>query len=131
MSELHIEKDLLKNKQYKDASGFENRMALLEFANPKFNLWEWTAQQYDFSTAREILEVGCGTGMFWNYGVDKLNANHHLTLTDFSQGMLDVTKKNLANIVLPCKVDFTIGDVEDLNYRNASFDCVLADEIHQ
>lgn len=113
-------------KHYESSTGYRKRVALLDFAVTPFNMWQWAAEQYSFANARNILEVGCGTGDFWRYGCKQLSNQHHLTLTDISPGMLQATQEALLELTLPCPVDLQIADVEQLNFAEKSFDCVLA-----
>lgn len=122
---MRLEKTLLKDKQYKNAQGYRSRLALLEFAVKKFNLWQWTAEHYDFSSVKTVLEVGCGTGDFWNYVSPKYSFEK-IYLTDFSEGMLNTARETLAHSSFLPKIHFETADVENLQYANQSFDVVLA-----
>lgn len=123
---MQISKQLLKEVQYKDSHGYDDRMAPVKFATEPFDHWQWQADHYDFSSVRDILEVGCGPGVFWQYVKSKLSSNQHLTLTDFSQDMLEIAKQKISTLDLPCDVEFDIADVENLSYSNNKFDLVIA-----
>lgn len=123
---MRLEKTLLKEQQYKNAQGYRSRLALLEFAVKKFNLWQWTAQHYDFSHAKTVLEVGCGTGDFWNFVPAEQSGLEKIYLTDFSEGMLNTSRETLAHSPFLPKIHFEIADVENLVYPDQSFDVVLA-----
>jgi len=121
------EKDYLRNQQYKDSQSYEHRMSLLEFSEPKLDHWQWLAQWHDFSKVKSILEVGCGPAIFWRYvNKSQLNAQQQLVLTDFSAGMLETARKNMAALHLPCEIKFAEANAEALNYPTAGFDAVLA-----
>lgn len=123
---MRLEKKLLQEKQYKDAQGYRNRLALFEFAVKKFNLWQWTAEHYDFSNVKKILEVGSGTGDFWKHVYSENTVFESIYVTDFSVGMLDTARETLRGSSLLDKMRFEIADVEDLAYPANSFDAVLA-----
>src|SRR5438876_483067 len=110
---MKLEKGLLKDQQYKDAKGYRSRLALLEYATKKFNLWQWTADHYDFSQTKKVLEVGCGTGDFWNYVPTKEIALEEIHITDFSEGMLNTARETLAHSPLLSKIHFELADVEN------------------
>lgn len=123
---IQTDKEFLKDKQYKDAKNYGGRTGLWNYSEPKFNIWEWTAKHYDFSTAKNVLEVGCGTGVFWQSVASRLSDQHHIVLTDFAEVMLAGTRENLKDVKFPCPVDFKIADVENLPFADKSFDAILA-----
>jgi ubiquinone/menaquinone biosynthesis C-methylase UbiE len=122
---MELDKKLLKEVQYSNPQGYRNRLALLEFATEKFDLWQWTASHYNFSSVKDILEVGCGTGDFWRY-VNTENPFENIQLTDFAPGMLKTAQETLSNSPLFPKMHFNIADAENLHYANKTFDAVLA-----
>lgn len=126
MTQTQFDKKYLQQEQYKDAEAYEKRIALLQYGDQKLGIWEWQAQYYDFHGAKNILEVGCGPGSFWEYGAKKLTSQQHLLLTDLSPGMLDVARKNVTKFNLPADVEFQQADVENLNFPGHSFDVVLS-----
>lgn len=123
---MKSDKDFLRTHQYNNPEGFLSRMNILNFGDNRENFWEWVAKHYDISKAEKILEVGCGTGDFWQFMKSKLHAKQQLTLTDFSDGMLQVAEEHVKKFNLPCKVNFQIADVEDLPFPDQSFNVVLA-----
>lgn len=122
---MEINKEFLKAQQYKTPDNYETRLSLLTHGM-KINFWEWLAKHYEFSSAKNILEVGCGPGHFWEYITSKLNKNQHVTLTDISPGMIAAAEQRLKEIQISCQLDFAVADVEDLKFSNNSFDMVLA-----
>ncbi|HEV2614582.1 MAG TPA: class I SAM-dependent methyltransferase [Gammaproteobacteria bacterium] len=121
-----LDKTLLRDEQYKDAKGYRSRLALLDYAVEKYNLWEWTAGHYDFSQVKTVLEVGCGTGDFWNSLQANPQAFDEILLTDFSEGMLNTARETLAHSPFHEKIKFEVADVEALSYPDKKFDVVLA-----
>lgn len=71
---MKLDKKVL-NQEYANPTNYENRISLLNHANPPFDLWEWTASHYDLASAPNILEVGCGNGAFWKQAAKTLTPN--------------------------------------------------------
>jgi hypothetical protein len=74
------------------------------------------------STARTILEVGGGTGTFWQQKPVPVSGAT-VVLSDISPAMLSA----LANIDIPgCRLEVCAADILALPFRNESFDAILA-----
>ena len=82
-----ISKEYLKEKQYKSTQYLEARIKIHQFTKNKIGFHEWIFDQYDLSSfnGREIkvLDVGCGTGVFWKKNTEKFNKNLILFLQIF------------------------------------------------
>lgn len=118
-----FDKENLIHNQYKSPVNLNARIDIHErFSTNKSNFFTWLFSQYSFDEASDILEVGCGTGSFWLENFSKLPRECKLTLTDFSEGMLNSARERLAER----PIQFSIADVENLPFENSSFDCVLA-----
>ena len=78
-----------------------------------------TAAELPFGDA---LEVGAGTGFFL-LNLAQSGVASRLSLTDISQGMVDVAVRNAAELGLD--VDGRVADAEQLPYDDASFDLVV------
>ncbi|MBI5832196.1 MAG: class I SAM-dependent methyltransferase [Armatimonadetes bacterium] len=115
----------LRDHQYKDSSNLQARIDLhgRYSTNPQ-PFWTWAFDFLDVPAEAQILEVGCGTGMFWQVNADRLPPGWRVTLTDLSTGMLGSARANLANV--PQVVECQVADVQLLPYPDASFDAVLA-----
>ena len=118
-----INKEYLKNYQYRDAGNLAARRDLFRYGTNPESLWHWVARQYVIHPGSKILEVGCGSGEFWREAVKVFPNNCDIILTDLSQGMLEGIKKTV-NYIPNCK--FEIADVEKLLYKDKSFNVVLA-----
>ena len=87
---LDVDKKYLKEQQYKSSGNLEARIAIHERfrTNPEsFHKWIWDNMK--INQPIKVLEVGCGTGQFWTENYSALPENSHLTLTDFSDGMIE------------------------------------------
>lgn len=118
-----INKYYLKHHQYKNANNLADRRKLFQYGTNSEPLWYWVAKQYVMAPGAKILEVGCGSGEFWQEAIKVIPKNCTITLTDFSAGMLESAKKNLEYIP---NCTFEVADVENLLYKSETFDVVFA-----
>lgn len=120
---MPVSKEYLKTNQYRTADNLLARRELFDFGTNPEPLWAWVAKQYTIQPESRILEVGCGSGDFWQEAAKIFPKNCILTLTDLSPGMLKNAEKTF-NSTLDC--EFEVADVENLSYGNHCFDVVLA-----
>ncbi len=69
----------------------------------------------------KILDIGCGTG---NYSIKLAKKGCEVIAIDVSPKMLGIAIKKAKNQGL--NIDFRIGQVEDLNFKDDSFDAVVS-----
>ena len=105
--------------------------------------WDWRGESYDKSPGHyyrteeakrawinllretldgenlRILDVGTGTGFL---AILLAELGHKVTGIDMAEGMLKVAKKKAKNL----KIDFMIGDAENLMFEDNEFDCVVS-----
>lgn len=111
-------------KQYKTSQRLDIRIAIhKKYSTNQQPFGEWIHEKYEISPGFHILELGCGTGDMWKGNLNTLPDNTQLILSDFSEGMLDAAKKNLANHPT---VRYQKMDIQSIPYADASFDMVIA-----
>ena len=111
-------------RQYQTAKNLNTRMSIHEkYSTNRQPFGDWLVSHYQFQPGCRILELGCGTGDLWKGKLDLLEGGCHLTLTDFSAGMLESARKNLPGSDL---VDFQVVDIQDIPYEEDTFDVVIA-----
>ena len=100
MSE-EINKEYLKKKQYNTTKYLEARIKIHQFTKNKIGFHEWIFNQYDLSELEKnnneikILDIGCGTGVFWKKNKDNFNKyNLDITFTDATSAMVEKEKTN-------------------------------------
>ncbi len=109
--------------QYRTQAHLRTRMSIHEkYSTNQEPFADWIAAHYQFPPGARILELGCGTGQMWQTHFPLLSGCH-LTLTDFSAGMLESARKNLSGWE---NLDFQIVDIQNIPYPAASFDAVIA-----
>lgn len=111
-------------KQYKTSDNLSTRISIHEkYSTNKQPFGEWIISHYEIGSHFRILELGCGTGEMWKRNLDLLRSDAHLTLSDFSSGMLDTAKKNLPDHP---QVNYQLVDIQAIPYPDAAFDMVIA-----
>lgn len=119
----------LKEQQYANADKFKARIHLHAAFSTNPYPWPcWVLDQIEpAAQSPQILELGCGNGLLWMVNADRIPAEWHLTLSDFSQGMLDSARHNLQNINKP--IQFEVIDAGHIDYPSHSFDIIIANHM--
>lgn len=126
---LGIDADYLRDKQYKDATNLNARIALhARFAQADDPWYPWLAGRVDWPEDGEVLEAGCGPGLLWS-SIAPLLPRLRLTLTDLSQGMLDEAHRVVEPIDSLDLVATQACDAQDLPFPDSSFDVVVANHM--
>ncbi|MDA9664705.1 class I SAM-dependent methyltransferase [Candidatus Pelagibacter sp.] len=123
-----INKDYLKEKQYKTTQYLEARIKIHSFTENKQSFHQWLYDQYDFSNFKDkkikVLDVACGTGVFWKQNFDKFkDFDIDLTMTDFADSMLEKSQVSLKDYKFQIK--YEIADIEKLEKYKNQFDIVF------
>tara|TARA_Y100000590_G_scaffold443449_1_gene572921 strand:+ start:2964 stop:3788 length:825 start_codon:yes stop_codon:yes gene_type:complete len=128
-----ITKSYLQKKQYSTTKYLEARIKIHQFTKNKYSFHEWILNNFDMSVFSKdrtikVLDVGCGTGVFWKKNVQKLNQfKLDVVFTDFTQAMVDKEKENTKDIE-GSKV-YEIADVENLEKYYGKFDIVMCHNV--
>jgi len=120
---LDLDKDYLKNQQYKSTNYLDSRIAIHKFNINKQSFFEWSWDQMSINADLKILEVGCGPGTFWLDNKKKLSNSSSVLMTDFSEAMINKARNNLTN---DSRFTYEIADIDNLKYNNEEFDLVMA-----
>ena len=111
-------------EQYKTSDNLRTRISIHEkYSINKQPFGDWILSNYRFEPRFRILELGCGTADMWRGRLDVLPKGSQLLLSDFSQGMLESARRNLAADERLC---YRVIDIQDIPYADESFDAVIA-----
>jgi ubiquinone/menaquinone biosynthesis C-methylase UbiE len=111
-------------EQYKTTDNLDIRRNLHSY-NTNETDWDiWCMDQMRLPYNARILELGCGTGEFWSKNASNLKKDWDITLSDFSTGMIEDTRKRLEG--LNCNFTYKEINAEDIPYEDESFDVVIA-----
>ena len=116
----------LRTSQYVDDTRLRKRIAIHEKFSTSSQKWcQWLFDQMAFPRSPRILELGCGTGLFWQENRHRLPFGTELTLTDISEGMLQSAHQSLEGVPFESRV----ADAQSLPFPDASFDLVIANHM--
>lgn len=111
-------------KQYGDTSKLDIRIALHQrYSTNQQPFGDWIMEHYHIQPGMRVLELGCGTGNMWRDAARWLPQDAALTLTDFSEGMVEAATNNVP--ALP-NISFRQVDIQQIPYEDDSFDLVIA-----
>lgn len=115
----------LREDQYKNASNLNARIRLhAEFSTNPYGWFRWVFDQFEGLAKARLLELGCGPGDLWLENMDRIPDGWDVLLSDFSSGMLDQARENLADKRHSFKLE-TI-DAQSIPYQSDRFDIVIA-----
>lgn len=117
--------EYLLNVQYRDASNLRARQELhARFSTNSKDINQWILEQLDLPADARILELGCGPGRMWGSILERIPDRWDITLTDFSPGMVENARRNLASANRP--FDFRVMDAQEIEFEDNTFDGVIA-----
>ena len=116
------------NLQYNSDKNLNARQALHKgFSTNKYGWENWVFDQYMFKPNDKVIEFGCGNGTTWANNRNKIPKDIKVILTDLSEGMLRATKDNLLG--LEQIIDYSSMDIQNIEYKDNSFDCAIANHM--
>ena len=119
--------DYLLNQQYKNGANLNARVNLhARFSTNPYGWFHWVFDHYHLFTGCQVLELGCGTGETWQANLARIPSGCDIILSDFSAGMLDQARQNLAG---SCPFAFKVIDAQSIPYADARFDIVIANHM--
>jgi ubiquinone/menaquinone biosynthesis C-methylase UbiE len=116
----------LRDHQYRNAVNLNARIQIhARFSTNPYNWYQWVLDHFDLPPQARLLELGCGQGNLWLYNRGRYPAGWQVTLSDFSPGMLDDARTNLAG----GHFAFEVINAEDIPLDDASLDAVIANHM--
>ena len=114
-------------EQYKNASNLNDRIQLhVRFSTNRYDFHKWVFDQLKLGPESRVLELGCGPGSLWRPNLDRIPPGWQITLSDFSPGMLEQARANLAGAR---PFGFQQADAQALPFADASFDAAIANHM--
>lgn len=117
--------------QYQDASNLHTRIRLHDsFSTNPYNWHLWLFDQLELPEKPcRILELGCGDGTLWQKNGGRTPDGWSITLSDFSEGMLQDAREHLERAALSDRFTFIQADVRSIPFPDGCFDAVLANHM--
>jgi ubiquinone/menaquinone biosynthesis C-methylase UbiE len=110
--------------QYSTIDNISTRISFHKnFSRSHTDLNDWLWQNYSFVKCSKILDIGCGTGTFWNSKDCSVDLLSNVTFADKSASMLLETLKNTKNLI--CDKSYIIEDICSLSFRDNTFDFII------
>jgi len=120
----------LRDVQYRDSSRLAARARLhVKYSTAPVAWFPWLATQVPWPPRARVLEVGCGAGWMWLEAAARLPGDLDLTLTDISEGMVTEAVGRVGAIGRYPRTLGRVADVQDLPFRDAAFDVVVANYV--
>lgn len=111
--------------QYATSANLDARIALHErFSTARENFHDWLFEHLALPPNARVLEIGCGSGAFWERVRPKIPLTWKIVLADFSFGMIETARARFESPVSGLQ-----GDAQAIPFVDASFDGVLANHM--
>ncbi|HEU0169186.1 MAG TPA: methyltransferase domain-containing protein [Chloroflexota bacterium] len=130
MAQRAQEPNYLLTQQYRTDANLSARASLHQRFSTNQEPGGWFAWLFERLLAgipadADVLEIGAGPGWLWQGNAVRIPAGWRLTLTDFSPGMVDAAR---ANVALP-GVRFEVVDAQHIPFGDGAFDAVVANHM--
>lgn len=110
--------------QYASSANLNTRISIHDkYSTNKMGFSNWIFSNYKIKKGFRVLELGCGTGNMWIGKTTEIENCSQLILSDFSEGMIETSKKNLAEYE---KIEYKVIDIQDIPFDDNTFDIVIA-----
>ena len=119
---------MINESQYSSPQKYEARIYLSKkFKTSSTSKYEWIFDHFPKKENMNILELGCGTGLFWLANRKNIRKSWSILLTDYSSGMLETARDSLSR--LNCNFQYEQLNAEDIQYDDKTFDLILANNM--
>ena len=111
-------------QRYATATNLQTRISIHDkYSTNKMGFGNWIFSNYKIDPGMRVLELGCGTGDMWKNKEDLIRLCSRLTLSDFSKAMIAAAKSNIGEHE---NVEYKAIDIQEISYKNETFDVVIA-----
>ena len=125
-----VDQRYLRGEQYRESGNLRARMGLHErFSVNKQGWHRWVFGRIALPPGGRLLELGCGPGELWRANAERIPGDWHLTLTDYSAGMVREASDGLAHLLPGAAIVAANVDAQALPFADGSFDAVVANHM--
>jgi SAM-dependent methyltransferase len=125
-----VDRRYLREEQYRDSGNLRARMGLHGRFSTNPQGWQaWVFDRIALPEGGRLLELGCGPGDLWRANAERLPGDWHLTLTDYSIGMVREARDGLARVRPDLAIVAANVDAQALPFGDGSFDAVVANHM--
>jgi len=111
-------------QQYAMANNLNTRISIHDkYSTNKMGFGNWIVSNYRIDKGASVLELGCGTGDMWKNRESLICSCSKIILSDFSEGMVATTKDNIGSYD---NIEYKVLDIQEIPYKDATFDIVIA-----
>jgi ubiquinone/menaquinone biosynthesis C-methylase UbiE len=119
---------MLGKDQYATSRNYDARIFLnTKYLTNRESKSKWILEFFPKKDGLKVLELGCGTGLFWLANRGDIPRSWEITLSDYSEGMLKETREAMSGVA--GHFEYAVVDAQDIGYPDASFDLVLANNM--
>ena len=106
---------MLSKDQYSTPFKYQARIYLTKtFKTSHESKPNWLFSFFPKKPNLRVLELGCGTGLFWKANASLIPKGWDITLTDYSKGMLEAARHTLSEV--EHYFTYQIVDVNEIGY---------------
>lgn len=121
-------------EQYTTTDNLDKRINIHDYSTASVGFHPWMLEQLDLQDGMKILDIGCGTGRFWEAVASTLPRNLELHLVDYSEEMLDKVTETMEKIrkqypQLHLQYRVERADATDFQYDEYEFDHIMANHM--
>lgn len=111
-------------QQYAMTNNLDIRISIHDkYSTNKLGFGNWIFSNYRIGKGAKVLELGCGTGDMWKNRESLICSCSKIILSDFSEGMVATTKDNIGSYD---NIEYKVLDIQEIPYKDATFDIVIA-----
>ena len=98
-----------------------------QFGTNQKSKFSWIFEHFPQKENLNILELGCGTGLFWLANRNNIPTTWSIILSDYSEGMIETTRNTLSKINF--EFQYEVVNAEDIKYSDKKFDIIIANNM--
>lgn len=122
--------EYLRSTQYRDSGNLSARAALhIRYGTNGYpwHRWVFDHMRELVPEAARVLELGAGPAWLWRENAARVPEGWQVTVSDFSAGMVDEQRSELAPLGLPCEC--RVIDAQQIPLEADTLDCVVANHM--